>query len=81
MASTRAHQEYKARQEQEEDHQFLTGWGYKRDVQGTHYATSGNLGKMAGPGFQDYHKKSDDAEKMMEVWQKTNMVKQLKQNL
>ena len=40
------------RVESEHAQKFLSGWGRLRDVQGTHFATSGNLGKMDGPSRQ-----------------------------
>ena len=58
-----------------EDFNYLSGWGHKKDVEGVHYATSGNLGKMAGPLRQEFLQKQSDTRQMKEIWLKTNTVK------
>lgn len=49
MTENKQIREKQEQQEAEIDHKYLSGWGYRKDYQGQHYATSGNLGKMAGP--------------------------------
>ena len=81
MASQRAWKEQLDSSDAEHDRTYLSGWGHKKDVKGQHYATSGNLGKMAGPSYHDHLKKTRDAQQMKEVWHKVNAVKQLKTTL
>ena len=49
MTTQKAWKDHVEMENAEIDRQYLTGWGYKKDAQDQHYATSGNLGKMAGP--------------------------------
>lgn len=49
-----------------------------KDLPGKYYATSGNMGKLAGPSRQEKETKDLEERQMKEVWQKVSMVKQLK---
>ena len=53
----------------------------KRDLNSNDYATIGNIGKMAGPTRESQNIKDNEIVKMKEVWQKTKIVKQLKDSL
>ena len=53
----------------------------KKDSNIHHYATIGNIGKMPGPTRERTNIKENEIVKMKEVWQKTKIVKQLKESL
>ena len=53
----------------------------KRDQNSNHYATIGNIGKIDGPTRESQNIKDNEIVKMKEVWQKTKIVKQLKESL
>mmetsp|Transcript_40469 Transcript_40469/g.53087 ORF Transcript_40469/g.53087 Transcript_40469/m.53087 type:complete len:90 (-) Transcript_40469:1299-1568(-) len=48
------------KEQSEQDQKYLSGWGSLKDAQGTHYATGGNVGKMAGPTRQAFLQKEQD---------------------
>lgn len=68
-------------EQKELDQKYLSGWGSLRDVTGAHFATSGNVGKMAGPSRHAFLQKEHDEAAMKEVWQRASEVMKLKQNL
>ena len=75
MDETRANKKRQLQEDAEIDRSYLTGWGFKKDLDQQHYATSGNLGKMAGPTRHEHLKKERDLVVMKEVWQQANVVK------
>ena len=47
---------------------MLAGWGMKKDSDALHYATIGNVGKVAGPTRERQNSKENEIVKMKEVW-------------
>ena len=62
------------------DDEFLSGWHERKDLS-QHYATIGNIGKVAGPTREEVESKSRQATMMKEIWEKTAKVARIKKLL
>ena len=64
MAAKKAQKDKLEAEEAEVDRTYLSGWGYRKDATepSQYFATSGNLGKMAGPNRQDHLNKVRDVQ-------------------
>jgi hypothetical protein len=63
------------------DEEFLSGWKDRKDLDHEHYATIGNIGKVAGPTREEIDNKARQFGLMKEIWDKTAKVAKIKKLL
>lgn len=63
------------------DDEFLSGWQDRKDLTHEHYATIGNIGKVAGPTRAEVENKARQFGLMKEIWDKTAKVARIKKLL